>query len=121
MFGGGLGKRLLNMRRHRLEAIGGLAFNVEAFDGEPRNETTEAFLGLRYKLRWVVDSDLSYIIYPNLEESDRVRTEFNGSLSFDLLSDLDFRLTFYDRYDSDPPLGNKNNDSGLTMGLRWDY
>jgi hypothetical protein len=25
------------------------------------------------------------------------------------------------RYDSDPPAGNKKNDSGLTLGLSWDY
>jgi putative salt-induced outer membrane protein YdiY len=121
LFGGGFAKRLLNRRQHRLEALGGLAFNVEEFDGEPRNESTEAFLGLRYTLRWKLDSALSYIVYPSLDEGDRIRTEFNGSLSFDLLSDLDFRLIVYDRYDSDPPLGNKNNDTGLTMGLRWDY
>ena len=121
LLGGGVGRRLLNQRQHRLSAYGGLVLNVEQFEGAPQNESTEAFLELRYRLRWRFDADLSYTVFPSLEESDRVRTQFDGSLSVDLLSDLDFRLTVYDRYDSRPPPGNKTNDSGLTMGLRWEY
>lgn len=121
IFGAGFGKRLINQRRHQLSGIVGLALNVEEFDLSPRNETTEAFIGASYRLRWFVDADLGYTIFPNLEESGRVRTEFNGSLSFDLLSDLDFKITLYDRYDSDPPQDNKTNDSGLTLGLSWEY
>lgn len=121
LLGVGLGRRLINQRRHRLEAIAGLALNVEEFDESPRNESTEAFFGARYRLRWILDADLSYTIYPSLEESGRVRSEFNGSVSMDVLSDLDFKVTFYDRYDSDPPQGNRNNDTGLTVGLSWTY
>jgi putative salt-induced outer membrane protein len=121
LLGAGFGKRLINQRRHRLEAIGGLAFNVEEFDQSPRNESTEAFLGAIYRLRWVFDADLSYTVYPSLEENGRVRSEFNGSVSMDVLSDLDFKVTLYDRYDSEPPQGNKSNDSGLTVGLSWSY
>ena len=121
IFGAGMGKRLINQRRHRLEGIGGLALNVEEFEGSPRNESAEAFLGAAYRFRWVFDADLSYTVYPSLEESDRVRSELNGSVSMDVFSDLDFKVTFYDRYDSSPPLGNKNNDTGLTVGLSWSY
>jgi putative salt-induced outer membrane protein YdiY len=121
LFGAGMTKRLINQRRHRLEVVGGLALNVEEFDGLPRNESLEAVLGATYRLRWFFDTDLSYRIYPSLEENGRLRTEFDGSISFDLLSDLDFKITAYDRYDSAPPLGNANNDTGLTFGLSWDY
>ncbi|CAN0578715.1 unnamed protein product, partial [Ectocarpus sp. 12 AP-2014] len=121
ILGAGFGKRLINQRRHRLEAIGGLALNVEEFDESPRSETAEAFFGAKYRLRWFLDADLGYTIYPNLEQSGRVRSELNGSVSVDVLSDLDFKVTFYDRYDSDPPQGNKSNDSGLTVGLSWEY
>lgn len=121
VFGAGMTRRLINERRHRIEVVAGLALNVEEFDGLPRNESLEAVLGASYRLRWFFDSDLSYKIYPGLEESGRLRTEFDGSVSFDLLSDLDFKITAYNRYDSDPPLGNANNDTGLTFGLSWDY
>lgn len=41
------------------------------------------------------------------------------TLSVDLIADLNFRLTFYDRYDSQPPVTNDKNDYGLTLGLSW--
>ena len=50
-----------------------------------------------------------------------MRVQFDGSLSIDLISDLDFKLTVYDRYDSQPPTGNEKNDSGMTLGLSWSY
>ena len=55
-----------------------------------------------------------------LAESGRLRSQFDASLSLDLWKDLDFKLTFYDRYDSDPPAGNDNNDTGMTLGLSWE-
>jgi len=121
LVGGGFGKRLLNERRHRLLAYSGLVMNIEEFEGQPREESPEAFLRFKYRLRWRFDADLSYTVFPSLTDSGRVRTQLDGSLSFDVLSDLDFRLTVYDRYDSKPPPGNTSNDSGLTMGLRWEY
>lgn len=51
----------------------------------------------------------------------RLRAEFDASLSIELLEDLDFKLTVYDRYDSDPPEGNDTNDTGLTLDLSWSY
>jgi putative salt-induced outer membrane protein YdiY len=60
-------------------------------------------------------------VLPNLEDSSRVRTQFDGSLSVDLFSDFDFKVTVYDRYDSQPPPGNEKNDTGITLGLSWEY
>ena len=121
LIGAGIGKRLINMRRRRFEALAGLALNVEEFDSTPRNESAEAFFGASYQLRWRVDADLGFRVYPSLEESDRIRTELNGSVSMDVFSDLDFKVTFYDRYDGQPPQDNKSSDTGLTVGLSWEY
>ncbi len=72
-------------------------------------------------MRWFADADVAFTLLPNLEDSSRVRTQFDGSLSFDLFSDFDFKITVYDRYDSQPPAGNKKNDTGVTLGLSWEY
>ena len=121
LVGGGLGRRLWNNRMHRLSAYGGFVLNVEDFDDLSRSESTEAFLELRYRLRWLFDTDISYAVFPSLDNDNRLRTQFDGSVSMDLFSDLDFKVTVYDRYDSDPPAGNSTNDTGVTMGLHWDY
>ncbi len=123
LFGGALGKRIYNRRRMRLTLFAGLALNSEDFEGEPRTKTPEGLLGAAYRLRAArgIDFDASLFVFPNLETSGRVRIQFDSTLSIDLFADFDFKLTFYDRYDSDPPIGNEKNDYGLTVGLSWSH
>ena len=123
LLGGALGKRLYNNRRMRFDLFGGIALNSEEFIGEPRTETPEGLLGAAYRLRASrgIEFDVSLIVFPSLETSDRVRSQFDSSLSIDLFADFDFKLTFYDRYDSQPPVGNETHDYGLTLGLSWSH
>ena len=70
-------------------------------------------------MRTAVDFDVSWYLFPSLEQSGRYRSQFDTTLSIDLISDLDFKVTAYDRFDSDPPLGNDKHDTGVTVGLSW--
>jgi Protein of unknown function, DUF481 len=121
LLGGALGKRIYNRRRTRFELFGGLVLNREDFEGEPKSDTPEGLLGVAYRLSAArgIDFDASLFVFPNLETSGRVRTQFDSSLSIDLFADFDFKVTVYDRYDSDPPVGNETNDYGITVGLSW--
>ncbi len=123
LVGGALGNRVYNQRRMRISLHGGLVVNREEFDGQPRSESLEGLLGGVFGLRSArgIDIDASLWVLPSLEQSGRVRVQFDGSLSVDLFADLDFKLTVYDRYDSQPPAGNDSNDTGLTLGLSWSY
>ncbi len=121
LLGGYVGHRLLNSRRHRFDIFAGVAVNSEKFEGLPREETPEGLVGAAYRLRSAVDLDTRFTLFPNLEESGRLRSQFDATLSVDLFRDLDFKVTAYNRYDSDPPEGNDKNDTGLTVGLSWEY
>jgi putative salt-induced outer membrane protein YdiY len=123
LVGGALGNRVYNQRRMRIDLHGGLVVNNEEFEGQPRNKSLEGLLGSVFRLRSArgIDIDASLWVLPSLEQSDRVRLQFDGSLSIDLFADLDFKLTVYDRYDSQPPEGNDTNDTGVTLGLSWSY
>ena len=123
LVGGAIGNRVYNQRRMRLDLFSGLVLNSEQFEGEPRTESLEGLLGATYRLRGMrgIDIDASLAILPGLTQSGRVRAQFDGALSFDLFSDLDFKLTVYDRYDNQPPAGNETNDTGFTLGLSWTY
>ncbi len=118
---GGFGKPVFNERRHRLVLFSGLAINQERFSGLPQNETLEGLVGGIYRMRSFADIDASLTVFPNLEDDERVRVEFDASMSFDLYNDLDFKITVYDRFDSQPPADNDKNDSGITLGLSWSY
>ena len=98
-----------------------VAVNSEKFESLTRTETPEGLFGFAYRLRWLADLDAQLTFYPNLEESDRLRSQFDGTMSFDLFSDLDFKVTVYNRYDSAPPEGNEKNDTGVTLALSWEY
>jgi putative salt-induced outer membrane protein YdiY len=121
LFGGAFGRRLVNSRRNRFRAYLGIAVNSEKFLDEPTTETLEGLVGFDYRRRAFADIDLSYVVLPNIQGTGRVRAQLDGSLSFDLFSDLDFKVTFYDRYDSQPPEGNDENDTGVTLGVSWSY
>ena len=43
----------------------------------------------------------------------------NASLNIGLVGELDFNVTFYDRYNRHPAIGFDRNDYGLLLGLRW--
>jgi putative salt-induced outer membrane protein YdiY len=123
LVGGAIGNRVYNQRRMRVDLFGGLVLNSEEFEEQPRTESLEGLLGAGYRLRSAkgIDIDATLAVLPSLEQSDRVRVQFDASLSVDLFADLDFKLSVYDRYDSQPPPGNETNDSGLTLGLSWSY
>ena len=121
LIGAALGRAVLNSRAQKLDLFAGVANNTENFEGEPSVDSVEGILGSRYRLRSFADLDASLIVFPALDGGDRYRVQFDASLSFDLFSDLDFKTTFYDRYDSQPPIGNEKNDYGVTVGLSWSY
>jgi putative salt-induced outer membrane protein YdiY len=121
LLGAYVSHRLINSRRQRFAVYGGVALNSEDFADLPQTETPEGLLGAAYRLRWVTDIDARLTFFPNLEDSNRLRAQFDGTLSFDLFSDLDFKVTVYNRYDSAPPEGNDTTDTGVTMNLSWDY
>ncbi len=121
LLAGAFGKRIVNNRVHRLELLGGLAINDEKFDGSSAETSDEALFGSRYRLRSTADVDAALIAFPNLEQSDRYRVQFDASLNLDLVSDLELNLTVYDRYDSEPPQAEDKHDYGMTLGLRWEY
>jgi putative salt-induced outer membrane protein YdiY len=123
LYGGAIGNRVYNQRRMRIDLYTGLVVNHEEFEGQRRTDSLEGLVGAAYRLRSArgIDIDASLSVLPSLEQSDRLRMQFDGSLSIDLFADLDFKLTVYDRYDSQPPEGNDTNDTGLTLGLSWSY
>jgi len=121
LIGGTFGRSVINSRTQRLQLFAGVANNLENFEGQPTEDSFEGILGAAYRLRSIADFDASVIAFPNLEDNSRYRVQFDATLTFDLFSDFDFKTTFYDRYDSEPPAGNENNDYGVTLGLSWSY
>lgn len=118
-----LSNRVVNSRRHRLSLSGGLAVNAEDFESTSRSESIEAVLGAIYRLRsrGGLDLDATFYALPNLSETDRLRAQLDATVSADLFGDLDVRLIYFNRYDSDPPVDVSEFDYGLTLALGYEF
>lgn len=118
-----LDNRVLNDRVQRLTLSGGFALNQENFERRNVNESLEGLLGTVYRLRspWDIDFDATLYVLPSLSQSGRIRVQFDSSLSTDLLGDLDFKLTYYNRYDNQPPVDVGEFDYGVTLALGYDF
>ena len=109
-------------RTRRSDFDGLVLAEIGVFEREAASPDAPPLFSLRQLLpARGVDIDVSLFVLPSLEQSDRLRMQFDSTLTVDLFADLDFKLTVYDRYDSQPPEGNDTNDSGLTLGLSWSY
>jgi putative salt-induced outer membrane protein YdiY len=123
LLSGALGNRVINTRVQRLNLSAGLAYNAEEFEDTPATNSLEGLVGVIYRLRstWGLDFDSSLYVLPSLTESGRLRVQFDSTLSADLIGDLDFRVIYYNRYDSAPPAAVENVDWGLTLALGYDF
>ncbi len=119
VLGGALGQRIINNREQRVELFAGFARNSEDAEQSVVQESNEAVLGARYRLRMAVDVDASLLHFQNLDQTDRYRNQFDATLTAELSEDFDLNLTAYNRYDSEPPGDVGSTDYGMVLGLRW--
>lgn len=128
-FGGGFGWKAVKSRRTQLDLLGGFTFTNEQFsngDGEmlPRESTgeglfgfegaTSKFFGVRLTTRLTA--------HPNLVQTGRYRIEYDSSAHVPLVAGFTWKVSLFDRYDSDPPReGVLRNDYGLvsTFGVAF--
>ncbi len=69
-----------------------------------------------------LDITSTFIVYPNLTESGRVRTEFDLSLEWEIVANLVWGITLYHDYDSEPPnVDAEKEDYGIITSVGWEF
>ena len=110
---------------NRLLAATGLSLNTEQ-SSESNMHTTnlDALISIEYKRffystpKFNLNTKLS--AYPGLSEWGRVRVEYDLDFSFEIIKDFSVGLTFYENYDSRPPVGAvSKNDFGINFNLSY--
>ena len=67
-----------------------------------------------------LNSDLT--VYPDIINWNRVRLEFNFSIAWEIIKDLDLKTTIYESYDSTPPeTAAAKNDFGINLTIGWTF
>ena len=124
--GGGIGRYFVQTNQSVLGAAAGLVLNREnPVDGDSTTNV-EAFFGATYEFFTYdtpkTDIDTRFLIYPSLTVSGRYRTEFNLTLSREIVKDFTVGATAYDSYDNKPPAGSSStHDFGISLNIGWTF
>jgi len=131
--GGARGRYLRQTNQQRLVVYGGMVLNREQVDGtnaapgaDLTEDTVEAVVALQAEWFRYDEPELdvisTFVVYPNISESGRVRTELDLSLRWEIVSDLFWDITLYHDYDSEPPsLEADKEDYGIITSVGWEF
>jgi putative salt-induced outer membrane protein YdiY len=126
-FGAAYGRYVKRTNEHSLRWFGGTVYTHEAFESttaQPTDQNAEALLGGQYELyrfdRYTLQSQL--LVYPGLSDYGRVRLTTKSSLNVKLRNNFFLTFTFWDNYDSKPPLRfAKRNELGVSTSVGWTF
>lgn len=124
--GGGYGRYWIRSTNSNLAWLGGIVYVHESFDttsGQPSDQSTEAVVGLQYNLvRFKFGEFASQVrVFPGLSDAGRVRLTTNNTATIKLVNNFRFQFTFWDNFDSRPPVAAKKNELGISSGIGWSF
>jgi len=124
--GGGYGRFLKRTTNSNFAWLGGIVYVHESFgttSGQPSNQSTEAVLGLQYNfVRFKFGEFGSQVrVFPGLSDAGRIRLTTNNSATIKLVNNFHLQFTFWDNFDSKPPVAARNNELGISSGIGWSF
>ncbi|MGC2734658.1 MAG: DUF481 domain-containing protein [Candidatus Acidiferrales bacterium] len=124
--GGGYGRYLKRTNQNELRWLIGLDYskaNYQSGSLQPVQNNAELLLGAQYQLfhfdRYTLNSQL--LVFPGLSDYGRVRFTTTDTLSVKLSNNFYWNFSFWDNFDSRPPLSAQRNATGLSTGLGWSF
>jgi len=123
--GGGYGRYLKRTGTTQFRWLGGIVYAREAFTTvtAPSDSNAEGLIGLAYdSFRFKVgEVHLQVLVFPGLSDYGRIRTTTSNSLVIKLTNNFHLTFSFWDNYDSRPPVTAKNNELGLSSAIGWAF
>jgi putative salt-induced outer membrane protein YdiY len=126
MGGGGYGRFWIRTADTSFGWMTGGVYTNEHFrttSGQPSDNNVEGLVGVQYdSYRFnfgEVHSQL--LVFPGLTDSGRVRVTTNNSLTIKLTNKFHLSFSFWDNFDSRPPVTAKRNESGVSTDIGWSF
>lgn len=125
--GAAAGRHFVQRSYTLVSGIAGLALTQEWIMGsEGAQRSIEGVLGGEWRIFRFATPETSLhsslLLFPNLSESGRYRSELNLTLRRDLIDDLTFDLSYYNSHDSDPPDdAAASSDYGIVTSLGYKF
>ena len=120
----GVGRLPISTNKLYLAVSTGFTLNIEDFVDNTQNKTSaEVFIDTSFNMYDFNDIDLITGIrfYPSLTESQRIRTDYDLTLKYDLPLDLYIKLGLTVNYDNQPSVDGNEFDYNITSGLGWKF
>jgi putative salt-induced outer membrane protein YdiY len=124
--GGGYGRYLIRTNQNELRWLAGADYtkaNYQSGPIQPTQQNVELLLGVEYQLfrfdRYAVQSQ--FLVFPGMSDFGRVRFTTNNILTIKLSNNFHWNFSFWDNFDSRPPLNARKNAAGLSTGLGWTF
>jgi hypothetical protein len=126
LFAGSIGRFLKNTNRVRLTVLGGLGWrgNIYTPSGISGTQDIGAALvssdlqAFSFKKSHL---DLTATLVPAVTESGRVFAKFNASYYLKVFRKIDWNLSFYGNWDTQPPAHFSAGDYGSSIGLSYGF
>lgn len=125
--GGGIGRYLKKTSNIRASVVGGLVWQETHYESSVTTATTEDMLGVMLlgTLNFVRFKKTSLTLTANAipSLSDPGRFYFNTNVAYflKLFGEINWNLSFYGNWDTQPPAGTSGNDYGFNSGLSWTF
>ncbi len=124
--GGGVGRDFLRSGTAGLFVLAGVGFSREQYSssvGDQPHKSAEAEFQMQFfkstfrKFQF----NATLTAYPNLTTLGRVRLGAESNLKVEIIRNLFWKMSFYESYDSKPPVVAPKNDFGTSTSLGWTF
>ncbi len=124
--GGGYGRYLVRTNQNELRWLIGADYTQASYQSgvaQPTQQNAELLLGAGYRLfhfdRYTFQSQ--FFVFPGLSDFGRVRFTTTDTLIVKLNNNFHLDFSFWDNFDSQPPLNAQKNATGLSTSLGWTF
>jgi putative salt-induced outer membrane protein YdiY len=124
--GGGYSRYFIRTNENRLFWVAGAVYNRETFvsaAGRPTDDNVEGLLGGNYVLMkfnlYNLQSQL--LLFPGISDAGRIRATTKTTFAVKLSNNFYTNVSFWDNFDSRPPINAKKNELGISSGLGWSF
>jgi putative salt-induced outer membrane protein YdiY len=125
-FGGAYGRYLARNNHNSLRWLAGSDYTRAGYQSglaQPTQQNVELLLGAEYQFfqfdRYTLQSQV--LVFPGLSDFGRIRLTTNDIFSVKLSNNFYLNFSFWDNYDSRPPLNAQKNAQGISTGLGWTF
>ncbi len=123
----GIGNKLLTSKHVYALAGTGVVFNQEKnIENVSSGTQTELFGQFEFNFFRYTKPEVNFVMtqsfYYSLSQSGRLRNDGQTVLNWELIKDLNLSFTFYNNYDSRPPVAESRKfDFGIVFGLSYSF